>query len=145
MVGDGPLEQDCIKLVNELNLESKVLLAGYQKDSRKFYEMFDVFMLSSHYEGMPYALLEAMMMGIPAVGTDVVGIKDLIIPEETGHLVQEGNYKELASSVIRMLENPQLLSTYSINSRNRAKVNFNFVNGIKEYEGFYTNQCLSST
>jgi len=144
MVGDGPLEQDCINLISELNLDSKVLLTGYQKDSRKYYEMFDVFMLSSHYEGMPYALLEAMMMGIPAIGTDVVGIKDLIIPGETGYLVPEGNYQELANSVIRLLENPYLLSTFSINSKNRAKVNFNFMNGIKEYEGFYTNQCLNT-
>ena len=145
MVGDGPLEQDCIQLINELNLESKILLAGYQKESRKYYEMFDIFMLSSHYEGMPYALLEAMMMGIPAVGTDVVGIKDLIVPDETGYLVPEGNYQELANSIIKMLENPEVLSLLSINSKTRAKVNFNFVNGIKEYEEFYSDQYLSTT
>lgn len=145
MVGDGPLEQDCIQLINELNLESKILLAGYQKESRKYYEMFDIFVLSSHYEGMPYALLEAMMMGIPSVGTDVVGIKDLIVPDETGYLVPESNYQELANSVIKMFENPEILTTLSTNSKNRAKVNFNFVNGIKEYEGFYTEQCLSTT
>jgi glycosyltransferase involved in cell wall biosynthesis len=144
MVGDGPLESECIRLINELHLESKILLAGYQKDSRKYFEMFDIFMLSSHYEGMPYALLEAMMMGIPAVGTDVVGITDLIVPHETGYLSPEGNYQELANSVIRILENPQVLTTFSINSKNRAKVNFNFVNGIKEYEGFYSNQCLTT-
>jgi glycosyltransferase involved in cell wall biosynthesis len=144
MVGDGPLEMDCLRLIKELNLESKILLAGYQKESRKYFEMFDIFMLSSHYEGMPYALLESMMMGIPAVGTDVVGIKDLIIPDETGYLAPEGNFQELAKCVIRLLENPDLLSTFSLNSKNRAKVNFNFVNGIKDYEGFYSKQCLST-
>ncbi|MCW8810092.1 MAG: glycosyltransferase family 4 protein [Ignavibacteriaceae bacterium] len=141
IVGDGPLEKECIKLINKLNLETKINLAGFQKNSRAYYEMFDIFMLSSHYEGLPYSLLEAMMMGIPSVGTDVVGIKDLILDGETGYLVNEGNYLELADAVIKMLENPDLLSIFSTNAKNRAKVNFNFVEGIKDYQDFYIAQC----
>lgn len=142
IVGDGPLENECNHLIKELHLESKIELAGYQKNSRAYYEMFDIFMLSSHYEGMPYALLEAMMMGIPSVGTDVVGIKDLIVQGETGYLAPEGDFRELANAVIKLLENPQTLSSFSFDSKNRAKLNFNFVNGIKDYEEFYSSQCL---
>ena len=142
IVGDGPLENECIALINELKLESKIILAGYQKNSKQYYEIFDIFLLSSHYEGLPYALLEAMMMGIPAVGTDVVGIKDLIKDGETGYLVPEGNYEELASKVIKILEHPESLSKFSLNSKEIAKVSFNFVEGIKEYQEFYTSQYL---
>ncbi len=84
MVGDGPLEQVCIKLINKLDLNSKIDLTGYQKNSKLYYKMFDIFMLSSHYEGLPYALLEAMSMGIPSVGTKVVGITDLINHRQNG-------------------------------------------------------------
>lgn len=141
IVGDGPLEKECIQLIKQLNLSNQIELAGFQKDSKTYYQMFDIFMLSSHYEGLPYSLLEAMMMGIPAVGTDVVGIKDLILHGKTGYLVKEGDHKELADAVIKMLENPDLLSLFSLNAKNRAKVEFNFVEGIKGYQDFYITQC----
>ena len=142
MVGDGPLENECIELINKLNLTSKVHLAGYQKNSKDFYKIFDIFMLSSHYEGMPYALLEAMIMGIPSVGTDVVGIKDLIVHGETGYLAKEEDFQGLASAVINLLENPELISVFSENAKRITKANYDFNNGIKEYEDFYNSQCL---
>lgn len=142
IVGDGPLEQVCIKLINELGLETKIDLAGYQKNSKSYYKMFDIFILSSHYEGLPYALLEAMSMGIPSVGTDVVGIKDLILHGKTGYLAQEGDYQGLADAVIKLLDNPELLSVFSENAKKITGANFNFNDSIKEYEEFYTSQCL---
>jgi glycosyltransferase involved in cell wall biosynthesis len=142
IVGDGPLEDECLQLINELGLQKRIELAGYQKNSKDYYKIFDLFVLSSHYEGLPYALLEAMIMGIPSVGTDVVGIKDLIIHGETGYLAKEEDYQGLAKAVINLLENPALLTLFSENARKRTKANFNFNEGIKEYEEFYTSQCL---
>jgi glycosyltransferase involved in cell wall biosynthesis len=142
IVGDGPLESVCIKLIRELGLENKIELAGYQKNSKSYYEKFDIFILSSHYEGLPYALLEAMVMGIPSVGTDVVGIKDLIVHGETGYLAEERDYQGLAKVVIGLLENPALLSAFSENAKRITNANFNFNDGIKEYEEFYTSQTL---
>jgi glycosyltransferase involved in cell wall biosynthesis len=144
IVGDGPLENECIKLIDELNLKNKVQLEGYQRDSRAYYRKFDIFVLSSHYEGMPYALLEAMSMGIPSVGTDVIGIKDLIVNGETGYLVPEADHEEFARAVIRMLENPISLSNFSVNARIRANLNFNFTNGIKEYQNFYNSLSFTT-
>lgn len=143
-VGDGPLLDKCQRLINEFNLQDKIKLEGFQKNSKDFYKIFDIFILSSHYEGLPYALLEAMIMGIPSVGTDVVGIKDLIINGETGYLVKEEDHVSLAKAVISLLENPALLSIFSENAKRITKSNFNFNDGIKEYEEFYTSQCLST-
>ena len=142
MVGDGPLEAECIKLIHEYNLQSKIQLVGFQKDSKIFYKIFDIFILSSHYEGMPYALLEAMSMGIPAVGTNVIGIKDLIVNGETGYLVNEGNHTELAEAVVNLIENPEKLSIFSNNAKNIADENYNLDNGIKNYQEFYTSLSL---
>lgn len=141
MVGDGPLEQVCIKLIDKLGLKTKIRLAGYQKNSKAYYKMFDIFMLSSHYEGLPYALLEAMCVGIPSVGTNVVGIKDLILHGETGFLSEEEDYNGLADSVISLLNNPQLLSDFSENAKRMTRENFNFNNGIIKYQEFYTSLC----
>ena len=145
MVGDGPLEQVCIKLIDKLGLKSKIDLTGYQKNSKAFYKIFDIFMLSSHYEGLPYALLEAMSMGIPSIGTNVVGIKDLILNGRTGYLAEEEDYNGLADAVINLLSNPQLLSEFSENAKNITRENFNFNNGIKEYQEFYSSVCLGTT
>jgi len=142
-VGDGPLLDKCRKLIASLNLQDRIQLEGFQKNSKAYYKIFDIFVLSSHYEGLPYALLEAMIMGIPSVGTDVVGITDLIISGETGYLVNEEDHVALAKSVISLLENPSLLTEFSNNARRITKNNFNFNNGIKEYEEFYNSQCLN--
>jgi glycosyltransferase involved in cell wall biosynthesis len=142
IVGDGPLENECTQLINQLNLQTKIIMAGYQKNSTDYYKIFDIFMLSSHYEGMPYALLEAMIMGIPAVGTDVIGIKDLIVNGETGYLAQEGDHYGLAKAVMNLLENPALISVFSENARRRTNINFNFNDGIKDYQEFYISQSL---
>jgi glycosyltransferase involved in cell wall biosynthesis len=142
-VGDGPLLDKCQRLINQLGLQDKIKLEGFQKNSKEYYKIFDIFILSSHYEGLPYALLEAMIMGIPSVGTDVVGIKDLIINGETGYLVQEEDYIGLANAVIKLLNNPKMLSVFSENSRRMTQSNYNFNDGIKEYEEFYNSQCLN--
>jgi len=143
-VGDGPLLNKCQRLINELKLQDRIQLVGFQKNSKMYYKSFDIFVLSSHYEGLPYSLLEAMIMGIPCVGTDVVGIKDLIIHGKTGYLVNEEDHVGLAKSVISLLENPSLLSTFSNNAKKMTQTNFNFNKGIKEYEEFYTAQCFNT-
>ena len=142
-VGDGPLLEKCQRLINTLNLQDKIKLEGFQKNSKDYYKIFDIFVLSSHYEGLPYALLEAMIMGIPSVGTDVVGIKDLINHGENGYLVKEEDHVGLASAVINLLENPSLLTVFSNNAKRITQTNFNFNDGIKEYEEFYHAQRLS--
>lgn len=142
-VGDGPMLEKCKKLINSLELNDRIMLEGFQKNSKDYYKKFDIFVLSSHYEGLPYALLEAMIMGIPSVGTDVVGIKDLIVHGKTGYLVDEEDHIGLAKSVITLLENPDILTLFSKNSKKITQNNFNFNNGIKEYEEFYTSQCLN--
>jgi len=142
IVGDGPLEDECRQLINELNLQDRIELAGYQKNSKAYYKIFDIFLLSSHYEGLPYSLLEAMIMGIPSVGTDVVGIKDLIVHGETGYLAKEEDHVGFAEAVINLLENPLLLSSFSENAKRRTKANYNFNDGIKDYQEFYISQCL---
>jgi len=144
MVGDGPLEQVCIKLIDSLGLTDKIDLAGYQKNSKAYYKTFDIFMLSSHYEGLPYALLEAMSMGIPSIGTNVVGIKDLIINGTTGYLAEEEDYQGLADAAITLLNRPELLTEFSQNAKKITRENFDFNNGIKQYEQFYSSISLGT-
>ena len=137
VVGDGPLLDECHQLIDKLHLNGRVEMAGYRKNYKDYLKMFDIFILASHYEGLPYALMEAMIMGIPCVGTDVVGIRDLIDQGVTGILAKEEDYKGLATAVISLLENPALITLLSENAKRLTNVNFNFNDGIKDYQEFY--------
>ena len=68
---------------------------------------WDVFVLSSLYEGLPYALLEAMAAGIPMVATRVPGVEKVIEDGETGLLVDPASPNALADAVERLLLAPQ--------------------------------------
>jgi glycosyltransferase involved in cell wall biosynthesis len=67
----------------------------------------------------------------------VVGIRDLIDHGETGILAGEADFKGLANAVISLLENPSLLTKLSDNAKTITNVNFNFNEGIKDYQEFY--------
>jgi len=66
----------------------------------------------------------------------------LILHGKTGYLAKEGDYQGLADIVIKLLDSPELLSVFSENAKTITRANFNFNDGIKEYEEFYTSQCL---
>ena len=65
---------------------------------------FDVFAMSSRYEGLPCALVEAMRCGVPVVATAVNSVPDLVHPGETGLLVPPGRPRLLAAAIDRMLD-----------------------------------------
>ena len=76
------------------------------EDAREIYEALDVFVMSSRYEGMPYALLEAMSMGLPVVATRVCGCQDVVEEGVTGLLVAPDRPEELARQMLRLLRDP---------------------------------------
>lgn len=79
IVGDGELRSKLEQQARELNLKN-VTFAGRKDDDelRDEYDAADIFVLPSEREGMPLVLIDAMAMRLPAVGTDVLGIRDMI-------------------------------------------------------------------
>lgn len=70
MVGDGPSRPELEVLAGRLGLADRVQFHGHQRDPFPFHQTADIFLLTSHFEGMPNALLEAMASGVPAVVVD---------------------------------------------------------------------------
>ena len=79
-----------------------------RRDILSFFRVADVFALPSYVEGLPIALLEAMALGVPSVSTNVNGIPEAIIDEETGLLVAAGDAEALSKAIIRLLKDKQL-------------------------------------
>lgn len=108
IVGEGKRNDDLESLVKKLQLEDKALLLGARLDVPEIMKAVDVYCLPSLFEGLPLSLLEAMCAGVPVVGTNVVGIRDVISHEKTGLLVPPDDPEQLAEALIRVLNDSAL-------------------------------------
>jgi glycosyltransferase involved in cell wall biosynthesis len=104
MVGEGPLADDAAAEARRLGVE--VQLTGFRPDAPRIASSFDVFVISSLYEGLGRALTEAVASGRPVVATAVNGVPDLIVSGRTGLLAPPGDPAALADCVLWMLEHP---------------------------------------
>jgi glycosyltransferase involved in cell wall biosynthesis len=88
-VGGGDLEEQMMELIREYGLEDRIRVLGPRNDVAVVQKLFDVFILTSLWEGLPRVVLQAMVAGIPVVATEVDGVKEVIEDGVTGWLVPE--------------------------------------------------------
>ncbi len=104
--GQGILKEDLEQQIDELGLKERVKLCGVSDDIKSELEKASLFVLSSDYEGMPNALMEAMAVGLPVISTDCPcgGPKELINNKENGILVPVNDEQALAESMKMILK-----------------------------------------
>lgn len=103
LAGHGLLTDAVRARVAELGLADRVKILGHRDDVAAILRASDAHVLTSSYEGFGRCLVEAMVAGVPVVGTDVVGIRDVIHPNETGLLVQHGDIAGLSQALVTVL------------------------------------------
>ena len=94
---------------------------GYRTDVADILAAADIFVLPSHFEGLPMSVIEAMLTGLPVVATDIHGPREQIIPEKTGVLVPVRNAPALATALTRLAENPALRARMGTAALARAR------------------------
>ena len=104
IVGQGPQRELIEKMHDELGLGDRCTVLGYRADVMELLAASDFFVIASHFEGFPIALMEAMAMGLPAVGTRVGGVPEAIEHGREGILVDPGCVEELAAALVTMAE-----------------------------------------
>jgi len=104
VVGDGPEAGRLRREALKLSLRSRFLFLGERKDATSVLSLYDVFVLPSLWEGLPFVLVEAAALGKPIVATAVDGVPEILEDGKTGFLVPPNNPSALADAVIRMLE-----------------------------------------
>jgi glycosyltransferase involved in cell wall biosynthesis len=104
-VGGGELAERVGRRVAALR-NARVILAGERTDVLEVLPAFDVFALPSRYEGLPTAIVEAMICGVPVIASAVNAVPDLVIPGETGMLVPPHRPAQLAAAVRYLLDSP---------------------------------------
>lgn len=97
--GEGSYRKELENYVTELGISEKVLMPGSVTDLYDRIKSAELFVLSSDYEGMPNALIEAMCLGLPVISTRVSGAADLIKNRKNGLLVEAGAVKDLAKAM----------------------------------------------
>ena len=108
--GEGELLQELSALVRELKLEGRVLLPGLSDNVPRDIKGAKLFVLSSDYEGMPNALIEAMSLGLACISTDCPcgGPRELIRDGENGFLVPVDDVGAMAEKLLTLMEDPAL-------------------------------------
>lgn len=108
VVGDGPERATLAALVEDLRLGGAVTFLGFRTDVRDQLAQADVFVLSSRYEGISLALLEAMQAGLPAVATRVGGVPETIVDGDTGLLVEPDDVDGMVAALLRLAASSDL-------------------------------------
>jgi len=103
IAGDGKLKDELKRKAKQLKIEKHLILPGLINDIPGLLSILDIFVLPSLTEGLPMALLEAMAAKKPVVAARVGSIPKLIVPDETGLLVEPGDVSSLAKSIIELL------------------------------------------
>ena len=109
IIGDGELRDDLVERTRVLGLQEHVRFLGALPPAEVARQLAgaDLFLLPSLYEGgPPLALMEAMASGLPAVATDVLGVRELVAGSETGTVVPVGDPAQLAAAAIELLADP---------------------------------------
>lgn len=114
--GEGPSRQELEDLVEELGLKKSILLPGNVSDIHEHIKNAEMFVLSSDYEGMPNALIEAMCLGLASISTKVSGATDLIQDHENGILTDLDNQEQLEKAMLELIENKELTNKLAVNA-----------------------------
>ena len=138
IVGDGPMRGVLEEMAAKHQLGSRVVFAGNQTDVVPWLQALDVFALPSYAnEGVPQALIQAMLVGLPCVTTNVGGIPELAIHEQTALVVPTEDAKSLGQALQRLLTDPGLARRLGDAARAHAAANFSYQRMLDRMEEIY--------
>ena len=124
IIGGGEDHSLLENLIRMHGLEKQIILAGQRQDAPELLKAFDLFLLPSIKEGLPYTILEAGLAGLPTVASSVGGVPEVIKDGETGFLTATKSPEAIARAVERFIENKDLRQT--IGQQLRAHVENSF-------------------
>lgn len=137
LVGEGPFLEDMQQWIRQQGLEGRVLLPGSVPDVRPYLAAMDVYMMSSDYEGLPVALMEAMAMRCAPVCTAVGGIPEVINDGTNGYLTPSRSPETLTDRVVTLLRDPHRLAAFSSKARDTVLNQFSIRGMSASIEALY--------
>jgi glycosyltransferase involved in cell wall biosynthesis len=135
--GDESATRALTTLRDELGLADTVRLLGFQPAGPELFRSFDIFVSSSHSEGLPLSFIEAMATSLPIVATRSGGSDEVVTDGEQGLLVKAGDHDALGDAILRAAGDVQLRRRLGENGRLHAVRTFSLAAMLKSYEDLY--------
>jgi glycosyltransferase involved in cell wall biosynthesis len=143
IVGDGDMREKLTSLASRLGISGSVMFAGFQRNVFEYLDKMDVFVLPSRTEGFPIVLLEAMAVGLPVVASNVGGIPELVVNNETGMLVRPLRPKELSKAIVELLSDPERMCTMAEKGKRRVFSTLSAEQFIHQHESVYESALIA--
>lgn len=137
VIGDGPQRWRLERYARQANVPDRVHFLGERNDVPQLLPHVDLLWLASGYEGQSNAVLEAMSAGIPVVASDIPGNRDLVVPEETGYLVDLGDRGSFAQRAQLLLSEPELAKKLGAAGKVRVLNEFSVEKMVDRHAALY--------
>jgi glycosyltransferase involved in cell wall biosynthesis len=138
IIGEGEQRSLLEKQIKNLKLGEQILLTGFVENAREYLNAFDIFILPSMKEGLPYVLLEAGLSGLPVIASRVGGIPDIIEDGITGTLVNSGDTQQTINAIKKYLNSPNLKAQHGTTIKIKVEKTFSFEKLLTETENLYS-------
>jgi len=143
IAGDGPLRGAVEERIASAGLRDDVKLLGWRRDAVDLVHAMDLFLLTSRFEGLPRAVLQAMAAGVPVVATAVDGTPEVVIDGESGILIPPGRPEVAAERLVALGDDPEARARLAAAARSRLGTEFDIGNMVRELDRIYL-ELLSS-
>lgn len=140
-VGDGELYEEINLRVNNENIKN-IILTGFRSDTDDILSIFDIFLTTALYEGMPYALIEACRAKLPIVATDIEGNREVVRDGYNGYLYNTDCIQSIAKLVMNIVESDEKYINFSKKSLQQYEEKFKLYSMIQNYENLYINNNI---
>jgi glycosyltransferase involved in cell wall biosynthesis len=137
VIGDGPQRWRLERFSRQCGNEDKVHFLGERGDVARLLPHLDCLWVTSAYEGQSNAIMEAMLAEVPVVATDIPGNRDLVIPGETGFLVDVGDRGALAQKAQLVLSDAALARRLGQRARQRMETEFTVEKMVQRHAELY--------
>jgi glycosyltransferase involved in cell wall biosynthesis len=137
IAGEGPDRSRLETQAAEMGLGDRVRFLGFIRDMRTLYPALDVFLLTSHFEGTPMTILEAMATRVPIVASRIDGIAEVIEDGSEGFLVDPGDAEAFANHVLQLLNSGSLHLQFAESAHQKVVARYSAQAMVKKVEDLY--------
>jgi glycosyltransferase involved in cell wall biosynthesis len=137
IMSDGELRIKIEKYISEKKLSSQIVLLGFVPDGRRYMSAFDVFLLPSKKEGLPYVILEAGGAGLAVIASNIGGIPEIIDNQKSGLLISLQEKDGFARALDTLVVQKDLREKLGINLKQKVQKEFSLTRMIERTEEIY--------
>lgn len=137
IIGDGQNKEQLHRQIDDLRLQNNVFLCGHVEEAETTLKAFDIFILPSLSEGLPYALQEAGLAGLPTIASNVGGIPEIIEHKQTGLLIDSASSTDITHAILELVYEPHLRKEVAANLHKKISTEFSLEKMVTETEAIY--------